>query len=528
VRRRQSFIRVTHKGYIITVEIMSDTLSCLDAVPLHPPSTKLSPIDTSVLSLPAAPIPIPKDVTDLASCARHQIELLTHQRDDLTTDDEDALDDGFFLCDLNTVWEKLRIWCHLFPDIKPFFALKCHPDPTIASVLGQSKAAGFDCASLSEIQLALSSTNNDARQIIYANPQRAEDALDQALRLGVRVLTFDGAEELRKVHKIYNNQQTQKAMEQDKNGDDGYDNSNDDDHNDVPQMVLRILVPDEHSSVPLGEKFGAPPDQWVSLIQLAVDLGLPVVGVSFHCGSGNHDPASYVQAIQLAKEALDVIVTVQPKTTAKPYLLDIGGGYPGWDGRGGDERCFTHRNELDLRPTNISSEHIDMDYDNKEHESTAQIAKAVTPLLREIFDNENQIKFVAEPGRYFVEAAFALCSRIYKVVQDVKEVDGMPHNHYYIAQGVQGVFKDTVLCGETFTPQALRIESTTTATRNVNGQELFASTVHGPSGEDYDLVCPNIDLPQLRVGDWLLFDRMGAYTMSIASCSGRPPVRYVC
>eukprot|EP00977_Amphora_coffeiformis_P008202 scaffold1834_cov175-Amphora_coffeaeformis.AAC.8 len=454
---------------------MSDPFSCLDAVP---PSTLLPPLDASALPLPA--IPIPTHVTNLAACAAHQIELLT-QKDNLTIDEEDAIDDGFFLCDLRIVWHKLHIWRRLFPDIKPFFALKCHPDPMIASVLGQSRAAGFDCASLAEIELALSSTKDDTRRVIYANPQRAEGALEQALQLGVRVLTFDGAEELRKVHRIYH-QQKEKAMKQHNN-------------NDELQMVLRILVPDEHSSIPLGEKFGAPPDQWVSLIQLAVELDLPVVGVSFHCGSGNHDPASYVQAIRLAKEALDTIAKVQPLSTPKPFLLDIGGGFPGFDGHGGDEQRFCHRDELDPEPANTSLELSAVGH-GKEHESTAQIAKAVTPLLRELFRNDNQMKFVAEPGRYFVEAAFAFCSRIYKVSHEVKEVDGAPHYHYYIAQGVQGVFKDTVLCGETFTPQALCMESTIWN----DTPEVFASTVHGPSGEDYDLVCPNIDLPQLQNG----------------------------
>ena len=33
-----------------------------------------------------------------------------------------------------------------------------------------------------------------------------------------------------------------------------------------PQMILRLVVPDGHSSVPLGEKFGAPPDRVEPLV----------------------------------------------------------------------------------------------------------------------------------------------------------------------------------------------------------------------------------------------------------------------
>ena len=277
-------------------------------------------------------------------------------------------------------------------------------------------------------------------------------------------------------------------------------------------------VPDEHSNVPLGEKFGAPPDQWADLVGLAIELGLPVVGVSFHCGSGNHDPSSYVQAIHLAKEALVTIANIQHHI--RPWLLDIGGGYPGLDGSGGDNNRFSCRQTLmDKTDTWLSINHaVKSDGD---HESTAHIANAVTPLLDELFTDNDHIRFVAEPGRYFVEAAFALCSRIYNVMKVEKE-DQATHFRYFIAHGVQGVFKDKLLCDETFTPQALRV-----ASASIKSTEVFHSTVHGPSGEDYDVICSGIELPQLQIGDWLLFDRMGAYTLSIASRSGQPPVRYV-
>lgn len=200
-----------------------DNTSSLDASPLAS-SVPLSPLDASKLPLPA--VKIPHQIKHLADCAAHQIDLLS-QQDSWTPLEEDALDDGFFLCDLSTVHTKLDIWRRLFPTVKPFFALKCHPDPMIAAILGQSKAAGFDCASLSEIDLALASTQNDTRQIIYANPQRAEDALEQALKLGVSVLTFDGAEELYKIHRIYHER---------------IQSSEGDQHHCVPQVVLRILV----------------------------------------------------------------------------------------------------------------------------------------------------------------------------------------------------------------------------------------------------------------------------------------------
>ena len=45
--------------------------------------------------------------------------------------------------------------------------------------------------------------------------------------------------------------------------------------------------------------------------------------------------------------------------------------------------------------------------------------------------------------------------------------------------------------------------------------------------DEQDVVCAKCQLPELQVGDWLVFDRMGAYTLSIASRTGRPVMRYV-
>lgn len=156
----------------------------------------------------------------------------------------------------------------------------------------------------------------------------------------------------------------------------------------------------------------------------------------------------------------------------------------------------------------------------KDELTAAKIAEVVIPLLDELF-SENQIQIISEPGRYFVEAAFALCSRIYSVHEEWVGGCQSITRHYYIAQGVQGVFKDVILCGEEFIPLPLRTK------KLEEDNSTQTSCIHGPSGEDHDIVCRDCQLPKLDVGDWLIFDRVGAYTLSIASRSGNQPIRYV-
>lgn len=73
-------------------------------------------------------------------------------------------------------------------------------------------------------------------------------------------------------------------------------------------------------------KFGCDPTyEAPSLLRLAHLLELDVVGISFHVGSGCQDPPVFKRAICHAKSLFDLATEIG----FKPYLLDLGGGYPG-------------------------------------------------------------------------------------------------------------------------------------------------------------------------------------------------------
>lgn len=239
-----------------------------------------------------------------------------------------------------------------------------------------------------------------------------------------------------------------------------------------------------------------------------------------HRRSGNHDPDAYRVAIELAVQAAETVdaAFAAQGVPNRCRLLDLGGGYPGRDGVGADQGRFV--GSRSNNKSNNSNHHSrdNQDDGEEEGETALKIAQAVNPVLDKLC---RDFQVIAEPGRYFVEAAFALCSRIYRL--QVDRLANGEHRHYYIAQGVQGLFKDCVLCGESFLPIPCRVNDPSTLVDKAK----VPSTVHGPSGEEFDIICKNYLLPPLEVGDWLIFDRMGAYTMSIAARSGRPAIRYV-
>lgn len=60
---------------------------------------------------------------------------------------------------------------------------------------------------------------------------------------------------------------------------------------------------------------------------------------------------------------------------------------------------------------------------------------------------------------------------------------------------------------------------------------VFSSSLWGPSGDDLDQVVEHCLLPELNIGDWLVFSCAGGYKVgqliSISADTLLPPVYYV-
>jgi len=220
---------------------------------------------------------------------------------------KNIVEEPFFLIDLEHLARKWAEWRELMPRVEPHYAVKCNPHPMVLKTL-RTLGARFDCASKEEIEAVLALGDVDAEHdIIYANPTKPRSHLIAARRHGVKMMTFDNADELHKIKAAYPE----------------------------AQLVLRIMTDDSKATCRFSAKYGAPLNVANDLLKLAIELHLSVVGVSFHVGSGQKDPSAFADAVERAHRVFQMASSLGLTLT----VLDIGGGFPGHsDGEGILER----------------------------------------------------------------------------------------------------------------------------------------------------------------------------------------------
>lgn len=204
---------------------------------------------------------------------------------------------AFYIVDLGEILRAYNQWVTLLPHVKPYYAIKCNPNPVLIEALSHL-GTNFDCASENEIKQVMEITQ-DASRIIFANPCKMTSQIRYARANDVDVMTFDCEEELYKI-KLYHP---------------------------YAKLVLRLAVDDSHSVCKFNKKFGCHLDQVEPILNIAKTLSLNVIGFSFHVGSGCKDPTAFYTAIRDCRTATDTAISLG----ITPEVIDIGGGFPGDD-----------------------------------------------------------------------------------------------------------------------------------------------------------------------------------------------------
>lgn len=105
-----------------------------------------------------------------------------------------GLQDAFYVLDLGLVIQLHQQWDEALPRVKPFYAVKCSPDPALLSTLAEL-GTGFDCASKAEIAQVLA-LGVSTERILFANPCKMQAHVKYAASVGVNTMTFDSEMEV--------------------------------------------------------------------------------------------------------------------------------------------------------------------------------------------------------------------------------------------------------------------------------------------------------------------------------------------
>lgn len=237
-------------------------------------------------------------------------------------------------------------------------------------------------------------------------------------------------------------------------------------------IIVRLATPYGGAAIDLSVKFGARPAEAVELLRM-IRKERCTAGLCFHVGSQCTSPQAY-------RTALDLIGTVLTASDAEIHYLDVGGGFPA--------------TYIGVEPPPLER-------------FFEEIASGLATL-----DLRKDCVVMCEPGRALVADGCSLVTQIQLRKED----------RLYINDGVYGSLDETI-AARTHPPAHLLRPNKPIS------EESYDYTIMGPTCDSTDVLPFTVRLPaDAQEGDWIEFDRMGAYSNATAThFNGFYPETYV-
>lgn len=230
----------------------------------------------------------------------------------------------------------------------------------------------------------------------------------------------------------------------------------------VAQILLRVSFRGNDVKSDLSRKFGCDPRDVPWMLTQAAALGIRVVGLSFHVGSQSANSDAHVAAVRACR---DFFSDSTLAGTEHLHILDIGGGFPAdYNGNGLDLTAFCR------------------------------------PINEALAGYPEHVRIIAEPGRVLSAPSIRSIST---VIGRARRGDA---TWYYLDDGVYGAYN-----GQIFDHVHYPL--------TVFGDPQLTSTavLAGPTCDSIDVVLEGAQLPALEIGDLVVGEMMGAYTLASAS-----------
>ena len=233
------------------------------------------------------------------------------------------------------------------------------------------------------------------------------------------------------------------------------------------RVFLRLVAQLGGALLEMSSKYGCRPEEAAKLLKRVKAAGAQPC-LTFHVGSQCLSPFSYAQAIEIAQRTITL-------SGVEIVALDIGGGFPA--AYAGEEPPPFHW-------------YFDM------------IKEALANLGRP------NLNVMCEPGRALVAQGISLVTQLVMRRGD----------RLYLNDGIYGSFDEQRFASfdENYPPTALTLDAKGTAKPLTGDKRPFR--VYGPTCDSADVLPRPQMLPDtIANGDFILFEAMGAYTVSSRS-----------
>ncbi|XP_076158420.1 antizyme inhibitor 1b [Alosa pseudoharengus] len=369
---------------------------------------------------------------------------------------------AFVVADLGALMRQHVLWQNTMPQVRPFYPVRCNSSPAVIEVLA-ALGVGFICTNKAEAALVLNHEVSP-ENIILSGACKQLAHLKYAAKNGINYLVCDNETELCKIARSH------------------------------PNAKLLLQVSTKPHTEEASMSFGCSLKSCRHLLEMAKELGVQVVGVTFQVPASCQDQQDYTHALSDARCVFDM----GEELGFDMNILDVGGGFS--------------VSETQLK----------------------QVHAAMKPLLEAYFPPMSGVCVIAEPGSFYVSSTFTLAVNVIGkqvVARDQQNQFGdtdklnpndEPEFLYYMSEGVYGSFVGKLLGGPVPHPS---VHKTSMAPEEL----LFCSSLWGPSCDELEQVVERCLLPELQVGDWLIFSNMGSLSYgepTTLSDTDKPPVYY--
>jgi ornithine decarboxylase len=234
------------------------------------------------------------------------------------------------------------------------------------------------------------------------------------------------------------------------------------------RIYVRLAVDNTGSVLPLAGKFGVDGATALDLCDLARERSLEPIGIMFHVGSQCLEASNWVNAIRAAGN----VWRAAAERGHHFHFLDLGGGYPAGH------------------------------YHSPNIPTIEAIGDAVNAAVATYIPMQHNLMLVLEPGRGMVGESGRLVVEVFGKAQRGDET------WLYLDAGVFNGMMETF---EGFPPVVQPLDEMALT------RPLRRYTLAGPSCDSCDVMARNVELPEIHIGDRLVFFDTGAYTNEYAA-----------